>query len=101
MDSQVEIKPRTLTQMQRHVTAYEVVACHEDGTEHRLAFSERKTKSVLLKIAARNGDTILPLLGDWDDLATYNKDSGWTFGPVTICFSGRTERDVASAMNLI
>lgn len=87
--------PRTLAEMQRRATAYEVVARHENGTETRLAFTERKTKSVLLRIAQSHGDAIIEMLGSWDGEARYSKSHGWQFGPVRVCFSGRTERDIA------
>ena len=87
--------PRTLADMQNRRTAYEVIARHEDGTEIRLGFTERHTKSVLLTIAQQNGESILAMLGDWDGEAVYSKSHGWTFGPVRVCFSGRTERDCA------
>ena len=86
-------EPRTLQAMHRRLTAYEVVAKHENGTETRLAFTERSTKQSLLQIAQANGQMILDLIGDWDGEATYSKAHGWTFGPVSIHFSGRTERD--------
>lgn len=96
------IEPRTLTEMQNRLTAYEVVARHEDGREQRLAFSEKRTKRVLVDIAFANRETLLPMLGDWTgDDATYNKATGWTFGPVSVRFSGRTERDIASSLNLV
>ena len=93
--------PRTLTQMQHRPTSYEVVAKHEDGQEIRLAFTERRTKRCLLHIHQSNGQKILDMLGQWDGIATYSSNSGWIFGPVSIRFSGRTERDLASEMYFI
>ncbi len=95
MNTLVEARPRTLTQMQHRPTAYEVVVTRDNGQETRLAFTERRTKQALLRIAQDNGQQILGMLGDWDGEATYSAKSGWTFGPVTIRFSGRTERDLA------
>lgn len=91
-----EVPPRTLRAMHLYGTRYEVVARHEDGSEHRLGFTAKRTKRALLSIAQANGPMILDWLGDWDGLATYRKDFGWKFGPVAIAFSGRTERDVAN-----
>ncbi len=92
--------PRTLTEMQRYGTSYEI-ALTAHGFETRLAFSQRCTKATLLKVAQQNADQILALLDDWDGEATYAKATGWTFGPARVHFTGRTERDVASAMSLI
>ena len=90
------IEPRARATMHRRLTAYEVIARCDDGTEHRLAFSERSTKSVLLSIAQQNSEMILVLLGSWDGEATYTAQTGWTFGPVRVCYSGQTERDCAT-----
>lgn len=89
-------EPRTLQAMHRRLTAYEVIAEHDNGTETRLAFTERRTKAVLLSIAQSNSETVLEMLGSWDGEAVYSKSHGWTFGPVSILYSGRTERDCAS-----
>lgn len=92
--------PRTLTQMQRRATSYEVGMTFQ-GQTTSLGFTERTTKSVLLKIAAQNGEEITRMLDNWDGAATYTKATGWTFGPVRIHFTGRTERDIASTMSLV
>ena len=92
--------PRTLTEMQRYGTSYEI-ALTAHGFETRLAFSQRTTKASLLKVAQQNADQVLALLDDWDGEATYTKEKGWTFGPARVHFTGRTERDVASAMGLV
>ena len=42
-----------------------------------------------------HGAAILAMLGPWDGAATYSAARGWTFGPVRVCFSGQTERDLA------
>ncbi len=92
--------PRTLTQMQHCATSYEVaVTAH--GNTISLGFTERKTRRVLLHMAQANGAAILARIGGWDGEVTYNSAQGWTFGPVRIHFTGRTERDVASEMNRI
>ncbi len=88
------VEPRTIAQMQFRPTSYEVVAKH-NGEETRLAFTERRTKSALLRIAQANSETILAMLGAWNDEATYTKAQGWTFGPCRIHYTGRTERDLA------
>ena len=87
--------PRTLTQMHRHLTAYEVAVTTNSETR-LLGFSERTTKGALLSIARANSDLILRLLGRWDGQASYTKATGWTFGPARIHFTGKTEREVAS-----
>ncbi len=92
--------PRTLTEMQRYGTSYEI-ALTANGYETRLAFSQRKTRSTLLKVAQQNADQVLALIGDWDDDAVYSSTTGWTFGPARVHFTGRTERDVANEMGLI
>ena len=92
--------PRTMTEMQRYGTSYEI-ALTAHGFETRLAFSQRTTKATLLKVAQQNADQVLALLDDWDGEATYTKAQGWTFGPARVHFTGRTERDIASAMSLI
>ena len=84
--------PRTLEQLQNRPTSYEVVAKTEAGTV-RLGFTERTTKRALLTVAQANGETLLGMIGDWDGEATHNRITGWTFGPVRVCLSGRTERD--------
>ena len=88
--------PRTLAQMQHRPTSYEVVARHDDGAETRLAFVGRHTKSVLLHVARQHGSDILAMIGDWDGAAKYSANQGWVFGPVRVCFSGQTERDLAT-----
>lgn len=88
------VEPRTITEMQFRPTSYEVVAKHI-GEETRLAFTERRTKSALLRIAQANSETVLAMLGDWDGEAKYTKAQGWAFGPVSIHYTGRTERDLA------
>ncbi len=92
--------PRTLTEMQRYGTSYEI-ALIANGYETRLAFSQRKTRSTLLKVAQANADQVLALVDDWDGDAAYSSTTGWTFGPARVYFTGRTEREVASAMGLI
>lgn len=91
-ENDMSTTPRTITQMKNRPTSYEVVVKTE-AVEIRLGFTERKNKHGLLTQARWNGQTILPLIGDWDDEATYSKSQGWTFGPARVCFSGRTERD--------
>ena len=88
-------EPRTLTQMQHRLTSYEIVARHQDGRETRLGFSERTTKRALLAMAQAHSETLLEWLGSWDGEASYSKATGWQFGPLVVCFSGRTERDCA------
>ncbi len=88
------VEPRTIAQMANRSTSYEVTVSH-NGEETRLAFTERRTKSALLRIAQANSKSILSMLGDWDSEAKYTKAQGWTFGPVSIRYSGRTERDLA------
>ncbi len=90
--------PRTLTQMQRRATSYEVGMTFQ-GQTTRLEFTERTTRSVLLSIAQHHEEKILRLLGTWDGKAQYSSTTGWTFGPVRIHFTGKTEREIASAMN--
>ena len=92
--------PRTLTEMQRYGTSYEI-ALTANGYETRLAFSQRNTKATLLKVARQNADQVLALLGNWDGDAQYSSTTGWTFGPARVHFTGRTEREVASAMGRI
>ncbi len=94
--------PRTLTQMQRYGTSYEV-AVTAAGVTTRLAFTERKGKTALLHIAQDHGMEILAIIGEntpVDDV-TYTKATGWIFGPARVHFTGRTERDVANEMGLI
>lgn len=93
--------PRTLTQMQNLPTSYEVAVTEANGNETRLGFTERTTKGTLLNMVCSNGQFILTLLGDWDEDWTYSKATGVTLGPVRVHFTGRTERDIASAANLI
>ncbi len=92
--------PRTLTQMQRRATSYEVGMTFQ-GQTTRLEFTERTTRSVLLSIVRQHSEEILRLMGTWDGDAKYTKATGWTFGPVRIHFTGKTEREIASAMNLV
>lgn len=87
--------PRTLTEMQNYNTAYEVAI---DGIV--VAYTQRKTKAALLKIAQRNSKMILAKLGETDPEAKYSKGR-WDFGPVTVAFTGRTERAAASAAGLV
>ncbi len=93
-------EPRTLTEMQRYGTSYEI-GLIAGGYETRLGFTGRPTKATLLKVAQHNADQVLALIGDWDGKATYSKAKGWTFGPARVYYTGRTERDVANAMGLI
>jgi hypothetical protein len=90
---------RTLIEMQLYPTAYEVVFT-VDGKTTRLGFSERRTRSALLSFAQDNSETILPALGNWDGDALYSSTIGWTFGPVRIHFSGVTERQCASELEM-
>ncbi len=92
--------PRTLTEMLHYGTSYEI-ALIANGYETRLGFTERKTRGTLLKVAQKNADQVLALLGGWDGDAAYSSTTGWTFGPARVCYTGRTERDVANAMGLI
>ena len=94
-DDPMPITPRTLTQMQNRPTSYEVAIEGEV-----VAYTAKKTKGALLDIAQKNGQKILDQLGDWDGEAVYRKGK-WIFGPVTIAFTGRTEREAASAAGLI
>jgi hypothetical protein len=86
---------RTLAQMHRYPTAYEVV-CTVAAESSRLGFSERRTRGALLSFAQGNSEAILSKLGTWDGEATYTVKSGWLFGPVRIHFSGLTERQCAN-----
>jgi hypothetical protein len=94
--------PRTLTQMQRYGTSYEVAVTVGDVTT-RLTFTARRGKMALLRIAEDHWHQILPMLdrGTPVDHVTYMKESGWRFGPVRVHFTGRTERDVANEMGRI
>ena len=88
-------EPRTLAQMQHRPTSYEVAYTYQGATV-RLGFTQRKTKAVLLSMA-RTGGHVLACLGAWDGEAQYSSTIGWTFGPVRVHFTGRTERDLATA----
>lgn len=92
--------PRTLTQMQRRPTSYEVVVT-ANGETQRLAFTQRQTKANLLSICQANGDLVVSLMGDWDGDAQYSSTTGWTFGPARVHYSGKTEREIASEQGLI
>ena len=94
------ITPRTLTQMQNHITSYEV-ALTAHGNTIPLGYTERKTRRVLLHMSHLHSATVLAHLGNWNGDATYSNAQGWTFGPARIHFTGRTERDVASEMGRI
>ena len=87
--------PRTLTQMQNRPTAWEVEI---DGEV--VAYIARKTKSALLDVARQNAKKIIAKLGEDDPIPVYTKGK-WRFGPVCVKFTGRTERDAASAMGMI
>ena len=89
------VEPRTITKMQLRPTSYEVAVTH-NGQEMRLAFTQRRAKSALLRIAQANSETILAMLGAWDGEARYSKDRGWEFGPCRIHYTGKTERDLAT-----
>lgn len=91
--------PRTLTEMQRYGTSYEI-AMKAGDTVTRLAFTGRPTKATLLKAAQDNVHQIVSRMGD-DPTETYTKANGWTFGAVRVYYTGRTERDVANEMGLI
>ena len=92
---QMAIATRTLTQMQNRPTSYEVAI---NGVP--VAYTQRKTKHNLLKIAGEFSDMMLDLMDDWDGEAVYTNGQ-WAFGPAIIAFTGRTERDVASEKGLI
>lgn len=88
--------PRTLAQLHRRTTAYEVVAVLPTGAI-RLGFTTRPSKHTLLALAQRadNLSQILPHVSD-DVRPKYNAERGWTFGStVAIKLSGRTERECA------
>ena len=93
--------PRTLTQMQRRTTSYEV-AVTAGGVTTRLAFTARRTRGALLSIAQDNVGQVLALIDDPDNAdGRYSSTTGWTFGSARVHFTGRTEREVASAMGRI
>ena len=88
-------KPRTMTEMMNRPTAWEVSI---DGQV--VAYIARNTKSALLDVARQNAKAIIAKLGDADPEPVYTKGK-WQFGPVCVKFTGRTERDAASALGMI
>lgn len=90
------MKARTLTQMHRHATTYEVVAETPAGTL-RLGFTMRPSASTFLKMARAHSEALLPHLTD-DDRTSYARKTGLVLGAkVRIRTTGRTEREVAQA----
>ena len=85
-------EPRTLEQMHRYATRYEILITINGETE-RAGFTNRATEQTLLEFARKYREYILPTISD-DDRIQYSRQHGLTFGDkVRIYKSGRTERD--------
>ena len=84
--------PRTLEQMHRYETCYEILITINGETE-RAGFTNRATEQTLLEFARKYREYILPAIVD-NDRVKYSRAHGLTFGDnVRIYKSGRTERD--------
>lgn len=87
-------RTRTLTQMHRHATAYEIVAELPTGTI-RLGFTIRPSARTFLRMAMDHREAIIPHIREEDD-ASYTAAGGLRLNEkVTIRKSGKTERDCA------
>ena len=85
-------EPRTLEQMHRYATRYEILITVNGETE-RAGFTSRVTEQTLLHFARTYREYILPVISDADRMQ-YSRQHGLTFGDkVRIYKSGRTERD--------
>ena len=85
-------EPRTLEQMHRYETRYEILITVNGETE-RAGFTNRVNQHTLLNFARMYRDYILPLISDADPMQ-YSRQHGLTFGDkIRIHKSGRTERD--------
>ena len=95
--------PRTITEMQRRPTSYEIVAQHDNGPKLRLCFTQRTGRNHLLRLCVEHGETILNILPElWDGDAIWDGYwKGWQFGPILVYPSGKTERDIANEMGLL
>ena len=93
----LSVKPRSLEEMARYPTSYEVVA-RKNGKEYRLTFAERRTRRALLDIITNNADFLLYLMDGKEPGWSYSKARGfeWPEAGVRVCFSGETERTCAS-----
>ena len=85
-------EPRTLKQMHRYETCYEILITINGETE-RAGFTNRATEQTLLEFARKYCEYILPVISDADRMQ-YTRQHGLSFGnKVRIYKSGRTERD--------
>ena len=85
-------EPRTLEQMHRYETRYEILITINGETE-RAGFTNRVSQQTLLEFARKYREYILPAIAD-NDRVKYSRAHGLTFGDnVRIYKSGRTERD--------
>lgn len=91
------IKHRTLEQLHRRRTSYEVEFV-TNGKAIHLGFTQKRTLKELVRFCYDNADTIRPYLDKERDTESSYHDGVLTFGPTNaIRYSGRTERDFASA----
>lgn len=89
-------QPRSLEEMHRRITAYEIVAVQ--GEKHiRLGFTARPNKRSLLDAARSQGGLLCSMLSkaEQEAIPTYTKAGGWRFGSLSVRLSGKTERDCA------
>ncbi len=94
------LKPRSLTQMARCLTAYEIGFIPKNAEPIPLAFAERVNKNTLWNIMTAHLDKIRPFLTPENDTWKYKKGE-WTSNCGRIGKTGKTERDIANELNLI
>lgn len=87
-------EPRTLEQLYNRRTSYEIVLTIH-GESFRIGFSERKTRDVLISASRSVADVILPHVPEGLEWRYRAGTITWAPG-VTVGFSGRTEREIAS-----
>lgn len=92
-------KPRTLAQMQHCGTAYEVALTYK-GQTVVLGYTARKSQHGLLNVARAAKVADMIDAADLDAGCGYFSKTGWHFGSARVAFTGRTERDAASALAL-
>lgn len=89
---------RTLEQMHRRATAYEIALDTPTGRTI-LGYSERRTRAVLISASQDAADSILPYVANGAEWKY--RDGAITWAPgVVVRFTGRTERDAASAATM-
>ena len=102
MDEHTDPPPDTLKERKNRLTRWEVVLVTPEKN-FRLGFSARKTNEAIVEMARANSDLVIEVMEKFNcpDDGPSPKKQRWNLRNGVVIRFGRTERAIASELNLI